>query len=833
MNYDVIRRADPTDFYDLIQTVGSGTYGEVWKAKEIKTGLLTAIKVVKLEAGDNFAAIQQEIYMLKDCLHPNIIAYYNSFLKRDKLWIVMEYCSGGSLQDIYQLTGPLKEQQIAFVCRETLRGLHYLHSKRQVHRDVKSANILLTSKGDVKLADFGVAAQITETIGKRKSFIGTPYWMAPEVACVEKKGGYGNECDVWSVGITAIELAELQPPHFELHPMSVLYMMTKNNYKPPRLKEKDKWSPLFHEFIKLCLTKNPKRRPSPEKLLVTCNFVIGELSSHLTRELLDKVNNPSAYYNKNEEDHMISRMSTVSICDDSTLELSYNQSLNQEKSKLSFGTPKINSSDQEVKNGFCNEKNISYKLPQSITKDKCEDVENIEVDFCPSPRILSRRPTSIPPPPPIDNNKSYKEIQCNKTNHPDSSNSVEFLHTPAVTMGACFVNIFHDCGYKIHCTASWIHPHTKKKLLLIGAEEGIFSLDLDELHENSLELIHKKRCVWLYVISDVLMALQGKTPFIYRHDLISLTQKTIAQKLSKTVNKIPEKFLPKALAVTVRLAETKDCLQCIIDKSLFGMKNTYLCCVIPNALLLFQWYDPYKKFLLLKKIDVKKFPFLPLKPFQLLYGSTAVDSDFPKICIGVYRSKETNQFYLHTGDFNDYNENTSDTSSVNDDDVDSSCDSNRNSTLVHSSNRATITQKNKLEIPPFQLGTMEKIEVKSMKQLDANTILLSYNNKVFFIDMDGNLKRRVRGPNTFIFTFNIDAILVLSDSFLAFHRHGIEGRSLKTGDMTQDLCDHTKFYQLIGVDSMVVLKIRQVKTTATSDSRYCDLAILTGHVSTL
>lgn len=94
--------------------------------------------------------------------------------------------------------------------------------------------------------------------------------MAPEVACVEKKGGYGNECDVWSVGITAIELAELQPPHFELHPMSVLYMMTKNNYKPPRLKEKDKWSPLFHEFIKLCLTKNPKRRPSPEKLLVVC-----------------------------------------------------------------------------------------------------------------------------------------------------------------------------------------------------------------------------------------------------------------------------------------------------------------------------------------------------------------------------------------------------------------------------------------------------------------------------------------------------------------------------------------------------------------------------------
>uniref|UniRef100_A0A0N4ZT40 Mitogen-activated protein kinase kinase kinase kinase n=1 Tax=Parastrongyloides trichosuri TaxID=131310 RepID=A0A0N4ZT40_PARTI len=799
MNYDVIRRAEPTDFYDLIQTVGSGTYGEVWKAKEIKTGLITAVKVVKLEAGDNFAAIQQEIYMLKDCLHPNIIAYYNSFLKRDKLWIVMEYCSGGSLQDIYQLTGPLREQQIAFVCRETLRGLHYLHSKRQVHRDVKSANILLTSKGDVKLADFGVAAQITETIGKRKSFIGTPYWMAPEVACVEKKGGYGNECDVWSVGITAIELAELQPPHFELHPMSVLYMMTKSNYKPPRLKERDKWSPLFHEFIKLCLTKNPKRRPSPEKLLISCNFVIGELSSHLTKELLDRVNNPSVYYNDNEIDPMISRMSTVSVYDDDTLDISNNHSVTQGRTKLSFGTPKVNPTEQEIKNGYCDDKTLSCKSTMLENKEESENLENIEILPPLSPRLISRRPTAIPPLPPSQlDNKTIKNIHRSTTEPPDPTNFAGFLQTPAVTMGACFVNIFHGCSYKIHCTASWVHPISKKKLLLIGAEEGIFSLDLDELHENSLELIHKRRCVWLYVIKDVLMAIQGKTPFLYRHDLIALTQKNIAQKISKTVNKIPEKFLPKALAVTVRLPETKDCLQCIIDKSPFGMQNTYLCCVIPNALLLFQWYEPYQKFLLLKKIDVKRFPFLPLKPFQLIYGSSAADSDFPKVCIGVYRSKETNQFFLHMGDFNDYSENSSDTSSNNDDEIDSSSDSNRNSTLIHGSNKATITQKNSLEIPPFQLGTMEKIEVKSMKQLDVNTVIFSCNNKVYLIDMDGNLKRRFQSPNTFSFTFNVEALLVLSDSFLAFHRHGVEGRSWRTGDMTQDLCDHSKFYQLIG-----------------------------------
>jgi serine/threonine protein kinase len=139
------------------------------------------------------------------------------------------------------VTGALSELQIAFVCRETLKGLNYLHFKGKIHRDVKGANILLTRCGDVKLADFGVAAQITATIGKRKSFIGTPYWMAPEVACVERNRGYGPVCDVWAVGITAIELAELQPPLFDLHPMQVLYLMTKSNYKSPRLRDQYHW----------------------------------------------------------------------------------------------------------------------------------------------------------------------------------------------------------------------------------------------------------------------------------------------------------------------------------------------------------------------------------------------------------------------------------------------------------------------------------------------------------------------------------------------------------------------------------------------------------------
>lgn len=167
----------------------------------------------------------------------------------------------------------------------------------KMHRDIKGANILLTEEGEVKLADFGVSAQITATINKRRSFIGTPYWMAPEVAAVERKGGYNQQCDIWAVGITAIELAELQPPMFDLHPMRALFLMSKSGFKPPTLKEKTKWSPNFHHFVKTALTKNPKKRPPAERLLLH-QFLQGPLTRRLVRELLEKARNPHHFNNQ-------------------------------------------------------------------------------------------------------------------------------------------------------------------------------------------------------------------------------------------------------------------------------------------------------------------------------------------------------------------------------------------------------------------------------------------------------------------------------------------------------------------------------------------------------
>ncbi|CDS40609.1 mitogen activated protein kinase kinase kinase [Echinococcus multilocularis] len=282
---EVVNQRDPKEDYKLIRSIGVGTYGE---ALRLNTKDYAAVKIIKVDAKDDIKAVLQEIQTLRDCRHRNIVEFYDSYFRHNKLWICMEFCGGYSMQDIYTMD----EDCIAFLSRETLRGIAYMHSQGKIHRDIKGANILLCNDGAVKIADFGVAAQITHTIQRRNSLIGTPYWMAPEVVAVERKGGYDEKCDIWAVGITAIEYAELQPPMFDLNPLKALRILSMKNYKPPTLRNKSKWSNKFHGFLKFALTKNEKKRPTAS-LTLTHEFVTQpQLSQALTLRLLQQNRNP-------------------------------------------------------------------------------------------------------------------------------------------------------------------------------------------------------------------------------------------------------------------------------------------------------------------------------------------------------------------------------------------------------------------------------------------------------------------------------------------------------------------------------------------------------------
>uniref|UniRef100_A0A672KU88 non-specific serine/threonine protein kinase n=1 Tax=Sinocyclocheilus grahami TaxID=75366 RepID=A0A672KU88_SINGR len=265
---------DPAGIFELVELVGNGTYGQVYKGRHVKTGQLAAIKVMDV-TGDEEEEIKAEINMLKKYSHHrNIATYYGAFIKKnppgmdDQLWLVMEFCGAGSVTDLIKNTkgNSLKEEWTAYICREILRGLTHLHQHKVIHRDIKGQNVLLTENAEVKLVDFGVSAQLDRTVGRRNTFIGTPYWMAPEViACDENPDAtYDFKSDLWSLGITAIEMAEGAPPLCDMHPMRALFLIPRN--PAPRLKSK-KWSKKFQSFIESCLLKNHNQRPSTEQLM--------------------------------------------------------------------------------------------------------------------------------------------------------------------------------------------------------------------------------------------------------------------------------------------------------------------------------------------------------------------------------------------------------------------------------------------------------------------------------------------------------------------------------------------------------------------------------------
>uniref|UniRef100_A0A673ABA0 Mitogen-activated protein kinase kinase kinase kinase 2 n=1 Tax=Sphaeramia orbicularis TaxID=375764 RepID=A0A673ABA0_9TELE len=536
----------------------------------------------------------QEITMMKECKHKNIVAYFGSYHRNTKLWICMEYCGGGSLQDIYHVTGPLKEKQIAFVCRETLQGLYHLHETGKMHRDIKGANILLTERGDVKLADFGVAAEISASVAKRKSFIGTPYWMAPEVAAVEKKGGYNHLCDIWAVGITAIELAELQPPMFDLHPMRALMLMSKSSFQPPRLKDKTKWSTGFQSFVKMALIKNPRKRPSAETLL---------------------------------------------------------------------------------------------------------------------------------------------------------------------QMGACFSKVFNEYQY-----------------LILGAEEGIYTLNLNELHEDTLEKLLPQRCTWLYVMNNVLMSVSGKSSQLYSHSLTALFEQKGHDLLASTVCSL---CIHRKFAISVKIPDTKGCRRCSVARNPYT-DSTFLCAAVPSGLVLLLWYEPLQKFMHLKHIAVKLPDALPI--FELL---VLVSDEFPQLCVGVR----------------------------------------------HCSNGKPKTEQQlkfdiiELNGTPVSVPDSGGLNAGQVTQLDRDTVLIALEKTVKIVNLQGRPSKELTAE--MLFDFPVETLVCLQDSVLAFWKHGLKGKSFHSDEVTQEITDESRVFRVLGTNRDIILQ----STPTDEPSALSNLYILTGHES--
>uniref|UniRef100_A0A8D3DEC2 non-specific serine/threonine protein kinase n=1 Tax=Scophthalmus maximus TaxID=52904 RepID=A0A8D3DEC2_SCOMX len=296
--YEHVRRdEDPEEVWDIIGELGDGAFGKVFKAQNKHTGILAAAKVIDTKTEEELEDYMVEIDILASCDHQNIVKLLDAFYYESKLWILIEFCAGGAVDAVMlELERPLTEPQIKVVCKQTLQALVYLHDNKIIHRDLKAGNILVSLNGDVKLADFGVSAKNTKTIQRRDSFIGTPYWMAPEVVMCEtsKDRPYDFKADIWSLGVTLIELAQVEPPNHEMNPMRVLLKIAKAD--PPTLMQPSRWSPEFSDFLKRCLDKNVDNRWNATQLLqhsflssVTDNRPLRELIAEAKAEVTEEI----------------------------------------------------------------------------------------------------------------------------------------------------------------------------------------------------------------------------------------------------------------------------------------------------------------------------------------------------------------------------------------------------------------------------------------------------------------------------------------------------------------------------------------------------------------
>uniref|UniRef100_A0A6Q2YVU7 Mitogen-activated protein kinase kinase kinase kinase n=1 Tax=Esox lucius TaxID=8010 RepID=A0A6Q2YVU7_ESOLU len=725
--------SNPLDDYELLHRIGSGTYGDVFKARNLKTSVISAIKVVT-------------------------ISHLSSLVLNNKLWICMEYCGGGSLQDIYHGTV----------------GKHVASLKP--HLDKKCT--------EYPRSDFGVAAEINASVAKRKSFIGTPYWMAPEVAAVEKKGGYNQLCDIWAVGITAIELAELQPPMFDLHPMRALMVMSKSNYQPPKLKEKTKWSADFHNFVKICLTKNPRKRPTAEKLLEH-PFVSQLLTRTLFIELLDMASNPDLHKAQAMDE---SDLDTCSAFPDKIQSLGKHLTAHRTPSEEQFTNEltvftlhlRCRSLLECVEEALLERHVLLFVILFSFFFEGCIyllsvnffifldlSITNPETLYClcvPAEGTLSDGQSPPSPCSPLWSTLSRKP-----------EDSVSDCHglprTPKVHMGACFSKVFNGCPLKIHCAVTWVLPKTKDQHLILGTEEGIYTLNLNELHEDTMEKLLPQRCSWLYVMNNVLMSISGKSSQLCSQRLTTLFDQRRQKRqghLSINTHRLSERINSRKFSVSGKISDTKGCRRCCVVRNPYT-DSTFLCAVVPTGLVLLLWYEPLQKFMKLKNVAVSLPETLPI--FELLVLET---DELPQLCVGVRGPRVP----------------VNDSERIHFD-------------IIH------------LNDTPRAKSDHQSLKVIQVTQLDRDTVLIAFENSLKIVNMDGNPTTGMTSKLTFDFT--IETLVCLQDSVLAFWKHGLKGISLHNNEVMQNM--------------ELVQDIILQSTPTDNPSALSNLYILTGHES--
>ncbi|XP_034557512.1 mitogen-activated protein kinase kinase kinase kinase 5-like [Notolabrus celidotus] len=798
------------------------------QARNKQNGELAAIKVIKMEPEDDFSIIQQEIVIVKSCKHPNIVAYYGSYIRANKLWICMEFCGGGSLQDIYHVTGPLSEPQIAYICREMLQGLDYLHAQKKIHRDIKGANILLNDLGEVKLADFGISAQITATLARRMSFIGTPYWMAPEVAAVEIKGGYNELCDVWSVGITAIELAELQPPMFDVHPLRVLFLMSKSGYQPPKLKDKSKWSSMFYNFVKAMLVRNPKKRPSASKMLTHMFLTQQCLNQELTRDLLEKYRHPEKLKSNlgTEDEDMevalpgsLKRIQSINrhnqaerTNSDISLEQIYTQRPVRKPDTTLRPSPGSTGSKSPVRDQDTDSDDdyddvdvptlqaSSFILPANETppplppkpKARTSSEESMageeergkkpsslyapssplirtssgtHVRPTPKPRSsrhsdpasfpgrLNDTPADLLPPelPP----KGVRRRQVTSKDPAECASPV--MKKPPVY----FKRIFHGCPLKINSSTTWENPATKDQHLILGAEEGIYTLNLS-CSEATMELLYPGKCTWVYTINNILMSVSGKSSQLHSHSLKELYEQ--ARKDQRMVVLPTHRLLPRKFAVTSKVPDTKGCKTCSVAVNM-QRGCVFLCCALESSVVLLQWYEPMHKFMLIKHFD---FP-LPT-PVRLFEMVVVPQQEYPLVCIGVSRGSSPNLPV-----FVEY--------------------------INLNSNTSWFTNSG-LERP-----CPDAVQVN---QLDSNSLLVLIEKSVHIVGLEGELKSSKPLQHE-TFSHDVESIVYFEETLLVVWRHGWQRRGHSFTEVLEETTNPRKIHRLLQSDKMVILETRQTE----------------------